>query len=145
MRNDRTSKEMVQDAMLEMFPIWPPTWGRTRRYSFRPRSRTEFTSFLAAAVNALRSAGAPSMAHATQIGIFCSPRLSTRCETRVSTWSRLERSASRIRGMGSLTYVCGLDTGRCAARNGRCGLAAATRHDFGCCSDVRSMLLGKIS
>jgi hypothetical protein len=40
MINDRTSKKVVQHPMLKGFQIWPPTCGRTRRYSFCPRSCT---------------------------------------------------------------------------------------------------------
>jgi hypothetical protein len=36
MTNDRTSKEVVQHLMLSRFPTWPPTCGRTRKYSFHP-------------------------------------------------------------------------------------------------------------
>jgi hypothetical protein len=35
-----------------------------------------------------------------------------------------------------MTYVCGLDAGRCTARHGRCGLVAVTWHFVDRCSDI---------
>jgi hypothetical protein len=45
--------------------------------------------------------------------------------------------------MSYLTYVCGLDTGRCAARHGRFSLVVTTRHILNRCSDVWLMLFGE--